>query len=261
MNERERILDLVKKGVLSTEEALDLLESMAKDKDEKQINKAAAEVTADKTTDIFEEVEPTTLDTEDFDGEEKLRQNEAQDKENLEKILDSLATDANQASAELDEINVEIAGLKEELKEAQETVMQLNTKEELDQLSDEELASRQEAESTITDLEESLDALTEEKAALDAKLQEGVKTQLDATRDALLKLQASRAAVGMVKEEMMAVERLKGGMEEGDAFEKITRVSHRFEEWDEADLRCRRYIVISPRLPRWSTTSGLCRTE
>ncbi len=27
MNERERILDLVKKGVLSTEEALDLLET------------------------------------------------------------------------------------------------------------------------------------------------------------------------------------------------------------------------------------------
>jgi exocyst complex component 3 len=67
--------------------------------------------------------------------------------------------------------------------------------------------------------------LLKEKAALDAKLQEGVKTQLDATRDALLKLQVSRAAVGMVKEEMMAVERLKGGMEEGDAFEKITRVS------------------------------------
>lgn len=39
MNERERILDLVKKGVLSTEEALDLLEGMAKAKDEKQINK------------------------------------------------------------------------------------------------------------------------------------------------------------------------------------------------------------------------------
>lgn len=69
--------------------------------------------------------------------------------------------------------------------------------------------------------------LLKEKAALDAKLQEGVKTQLDATRDALLKLQASRAAVGMVKEEMMAVERLKGGMEEGDAFEKITRVGKR----------------------------------
>ncbi|WP_426097108.1 hypothetical protein, partial [Escherichia coli] len=83
-----------------------------------------------------------------FDGEEKLRQNEAQDKENLEKILDGLATEANQASAELDEINVEIQGVKEELKEAQEVLMQLNTKEELDQLSEEELATRQETEAT-----------------------------------------------------------------------------------------------------------------
>ncbi len=33
-------------------------------------------------------------------------------KENLEKILDGLATEANQASAELDEINVEIQGVK-----------------------------------------------------------------------------------------------------------------------------------------------------
>ena len=58
MNERERVLDLVKKGVLSTEEALDLLEGMAKAKDENQINKAAAEVSADKTNnDFFEEVE------------------------------------------------------------------------------------------------------------------------------------------------------------------------------------------------------------
>ena len=37
---------------------------------------------------------------------------EAQDKENLEKIFDGLATEANQASAELDEINVEIQGVK-----------------------------------------------------------------------------------------------------------------------------------------------------
>lgn len=39
MKERERILDLVKKGILSTEEGLDLLESMATEKDEKQIKK------------------------------------------------------------------------------------------------------------------------------------------------------------------------------------------------------------------------------
>ncbi len=40
MNERQRILELVKKGILSTEEGLDLLESMAKAKDEAQIKQA-----------------------------------------------------------------------------------------------------------------------------------------------------------------------------------------------------------------------------
>lgn len=67
--------------------------------------------------------------------------------------------------------------------------------------------------------------LLKEKAALDSKLASGVKTQLDATRDALLKLQASRAAVSLIREEMTAIEKLKGGSEEeGAAFDKITRV-------------------------------------
>jgi DUF4097 and DUF4098 domain-containing protein YvlB len=185
MNERERVLDLVKKGVLSTEEALDLLEGMAKAKDENQINKAAAEVSADKTNnDFFEEVDEAHEKEEaSFDGEEKLRQKEAQDKENLEKILDELATEANQASAELDEINVEIQGVKEELKEAQEVLMELNTKEELDQLTDEELATRRETEATIATLEDSLDSLSEEKATLDAKLKNIRKDQWSQTKE------------------------------------------------------------------------------
>ncbi|WWC67085.1 uncharacterized protein I206_100992 [Kwoniella pini CBS 10737] len=69
--------------------------------------------------------------------------------------------------------------------------------------------------------------LLKEKSTLDAKLQSGVKTQLDATRDALLKLQTSRAAVGLIREEMMSIEKLKGedGEAKGEAFDKITRVS------------------------------------
>ena len=35
MKERERILDLVKKGILSTEEGLEFIRSMATEKDEK----------------------------------------------------------------------------------------------------------------------------------------------------------------------------------------------------------------------------------
>lgn len=66
--------------------------------------------------------------------------------------------------------------------------------------------------------------LLKEKATLDAKLATGVKSQLDATRDALLKLQSGRAAVGMIREEMMLIEKLKGGEDSGEAFDKITRV-------------------------------------
>lgn len=66
--------------------------------------------------------------------------------------------------------------------------------------------------------------LLKEKSTLDAKLASGVKAQLDATRNALLKLQASRAAVGLIREEMMAVEKLKGVDGEGESFDKITRV-------------------------------------
>ncbi|OWZ49121.1 hypothetical protein C361_02040 [Cryptococcus neoformans Tu259-1] len=67
--------------------------------------------------------------------------------------------------------------------------------------------------------------LLKEKSALDTKLSEGVKSQLDATRDALLKLQNSKAAVTLIKEEMLAVEKLMGGEDGGEAFDKITRVS------------------------------------
>ncbi|WVQ76413.1 hypothetical protein IAR50_006079 [Cryptococcus sp. DSM 104548] len=67
--------------------------------------------------------------------------------------------------------------------------------------------------------------LLKEKAALDTKLSEGVKSQLDATRDALVKLQNSKAAVSVIREEMLAVEKLMGGEEGGENFEKIIRVS------------------------------------
>jgi hypothetical protein len=67
--------------------------------------------------------------------------------------------------------------------------------------------------------------LLKEKATLDAKLQEGVRQQLDATREALVRLQESRAAAAMIREEMIEVEKLKRDKDEGEAFAKITRVS------------------------------------
>ena len=105
MKERERILDLVKKGILSTEEGLDLLESMATEKDEKQIAKEADKVTAshkekDQATQLIDELENGTSEEIHFNADPK--QNEKEDQENLERILDELATQANQTSAYLD---------------------------------------------------------------------------------------------------------------------------------------------------------------
>lgn len=139
MKERERVLDLVKKGILSSEEALVLLENMATEKDEKQIKKAADQVNVttstadtkenDKVVDLLNKLENQKEDTIEPDiSDEDVKAKEAQDHERLEKILDNLATEANRASVELDEINAEIAGVKEEIKEAQEKLMELNTK-------------------------------------------------------------------------------------------------------------------------------------
>lgn len=103
--------------------------------------------------------------------------------------------------------------------------------------------------------------LLKEKSALDTKLSEGVKSQLDATRDALLKLQNSRAAVTLIREEMLAVEKLMGREEGGDAFDKITRVgslSFRCLEPADKEARFRRYIATLHKRRKWYRTSDQC---
>lgn len=179
MKERERILDLVKKGTLSTEEGLDLLESMATEKDEKQIKKEADKVTAshkekDKASQLIDKLE---------NGEEEIsepvdpKERERQDQENLEKILDELATEANKTSARLDEVNAQFADNKAARNEKQEALMQLNTKEELGELTEEELAQRQALEAEIKELEASGDTLLEEQLKLEAELKDIRKNQ------------------------------------------------------------------------------------
>lgn len=179
MKERERILDLVKKGILSTEEGLDLLESMATEKDEKQIKKEADKVTAshkekDQASQLIDELE---------NGEERIsepvdpKEKERQDQENLEKILDELATEANKTSARLDEVNAQFADNKAAHNEKQEALMQLNTKEELGELTEEELAQRQTLEAEIKELEATGDTLLEEQLKLEAELKDIRKNQ------------------------------------------------------------------------------------
>lgn len=187
MKERERVLELVKKGILTSEEALILLENMATEKDEKQIEKAAEKVDTqnigttnkeDQVADLMDALEKGESEGPTVDPFEENTQDSAEkDRENLERILDELATKANRASAELDEVNAEIAGIKEEIKEVVEEIGTLDTKEELDALTEDEQVQRKDLHVLLAQLEEKLATQSTEKTALEEELKNIRKEQ------------------------------------------------------------------------------------
>lgn len=187
MKERERVLELVKKGILTSEEALILLENMATEKDEKQIEKAAEKVDTqnigttnkeDQVADLMDALEKGESEGPTVDSFEENTQDSAEkDRENLERILDELATKANRASAELDEVNAEIAGIKEEIKEVVEEIGTLDTKEELDALTEDEQVQRKDLHVLLAQLEEKLATQSTEKTALEEELKNIRKEQ------------------------------------------------------------------------------------
>ncbi len=187
MKERERVLELVKKGILTSEEALILLENMATEKDEKQIEKAAEKVDTqnigttnkeDQVADLMDALEKGESEGPTVDSFEENTQDSAEkDRENLERILDELATKANRASAELDEVNAEIAGIKEEIKEVAEEIGTLDTKEELDALTEDEQVQRKDLHVLLAQLEEKLATQSTEKTALEEELKNIRKKQ------------------------------------------------------------------------------------
>lgn len=187
MKERERVLELVKKGILTSEEALILLENMATEKDEKQIEKAAEKVDTqnigttnkeDQVADLMDALEKGESEGSTVDSFEENTQDSAEkDRENLERIFDELATKANRASAELDEVNAEIAGIKEEIKEVAEEIGTLDTKEELDALTEDEQVQRKDLHVLLAQLEEKLATQSTEKTALEEELKNIRKEQ------------------------------------------------------------------------------------
>lgn len=187
MKERERVLELVKKGILTSEEALILLENMATEKDEKQIEKAAEKVDTqnigttnkeDQVADLMDALEKGESEGPTVDSFEENTQDSAEkDRENLERILDELATKANRASAELDEVNAEIAGIKEEIKEVAEEIGTLDTKEELDALTEDEQVQRKDLHVLLAQLEEKLATQSTEKTVLEEELKNIRKEQ------------------------------------------------------------------------------------
>lgn len=196
MKERERVFELVKQGVITTEEALVLLENMATEKDEKIVKKEARDVKKGPVTKASADTpEEKPFDENDLFGPEKdleeaqeeafqkFAENEDEDRQRLEKILDELATEANKTSAELDEVNVEIQGINAAIKEKQEQLMVLNTIEELDELAEDKIAERAQIEAELNDLASDKAQLEVEKEAFEEKLKTIRKEQKEGTRE------------------------------------------------------------------------------
>ena len=196
MQERDRILELVKKGILSTEEALVLLENIATEKDEKLVNKEAAEVKKNVVSEQGETIESDKqehssvdemlekeylLGTEDFF--EKLQENERQDQERLEKILAEITEGINEVSANLDEIDVEIQGLDKDINEKNEAITVLDTMEDLDGLTEGKLLEREELEKEVSYLKETKEQLLSEKEELKEQLKEFKKEQKETVKE------------------------------------------------------------------------------
>ena len=161
MDERERILELVREGVLSVDEGLDLLESVAT-KESKQTEQR--EFTNEKTKDTEVEIDMEDLKTEadtEEDYEEEFAHEEQEETEDLdeemnqfEEELESLANDLNQFSVDIDELNEEITELKTELADVEEEIY-----EETDAADEEYYEEKKELEDEIVNLQKEIDLI------------------------------------------------------------------------------------------------------
>lgn len=169
MKDRERILELVKKGILSSEEALVLLESMAQEKDEQQIQQAAQDISKEKETPFVKEV----TEEEKIQAKEEAAKKEAEKAEKkaaLEKELATLAEKANVASAHLDEKNEQLKELSTRIKEKQEAKQVLDTMEELGTMTESKEIERTQVIKELKELQDEKAILEEGKKVLEDEL-------------------------------------------------------------------------------------------
>ncbi|SEK86783.1 DUF4097 and DUF4098 domain-containing protein YvlB [Carnobacterium iners] len=169
MKERERILELVKQGIISTEEALVLLESSAK-KDGKEAVKRD-QTAAQNQSFVKEPMESSPVEeTNDEDTKQEkhdeLKEEQKKDKEQLEAILEKLANEASTYSVQLDEKNSEIVEVKEQLSRAKEKLSVLETLEDLDALDSEKEPELKQLSHEIEEHEAQLVDLEEDRVKL-----------------------------------------------------------------------------------------------
>ncbi|WP_225048857.1 daptomycin-sensing surface protein LiaX [Lacticaseibacillus kribbianus] len=158
MNERERILDLVKQGVITSEEALVLLENLAKAK-AKTPTSAPEDAAADQTN----EQQPTADDDSTQDTPKETPTEEALALLNTQ--LAELAGNLDAAQAQVKSVNAKLAANAEQ-------IIVLDTMEDLDTLSEEKYKERGRLKQENLTLTTKQAELTEQVATLKTKIAE-----------------------------------------------------------------------------------------
>lgn len=157
MGERERILELVREGILSVDEALDLLESVANKESKKSEERDFV------SEDIFEKkAEPVETEVEvepEKEAEEEPVEatEEEKDIENnkIEEELEELANELNRYSVKIDEINEEITAKKQEVSEIEQDLA-----DKKDVLTEEYFEKKSELENKLINLRKEIELIS-----------------------------------------------------------------------------------------------------
>ena len=154
MNERDRILALVREGIITTEEALVLLENLAK-------REGKDAVKFNQQQDFTDTPDTAPEYTEQTDQDQASDQ-EREDRKKLEKILDELASEISYFSSQIDAKGEALQSLKKQINDKAEKRQELATADELGDLTGEQ-------EITLMRLDEELEGLRVQAAALEAE--------------------------------------------------------------------------------------------
>ena len=157
MGERERILELVREGILSIDEALDLLESVANKESKKSEERDFV------SEDIFEKkAEPVETEVEaepEKEAEEEPVEatEEEKDVENnkIEEELEELANELNRYSVKIDEINEEITAKKQEVSEIEQDLA-----DKKDVLTEEYFEKKSELENKLINIRKEIELIS-----------------------------------------------------------------------------------------------------
>lgn len=173
MNERERILELVKKGVITSEEGLVLLENLAKKKEASET--AETHKQTQQTTDYSEE--STHDDNADEDNEEADRLNE------YEERLSELKAELAKNNDQLAETQTKIAAVRRQIDRDEEHITVIDAMEDLDSLTAEKIQQRTEAKGRVVELQQTIENLELTQDELREKIAELNKQIGKLTRD------------------------------------------------------------------------------